>query len=185
MRKLPEILTADEINKLLRLFNCRYKTNQRNRAMILLAYKIGLRVSEIVNLKWNDIDKNSGRLHLKQGKGKKDRILYASPSLLNELINQSKRYTDNQMTGNIFLNHNNKPVQTQYLRNMIKRKALKSGINKNIHFHTFRHTFATEILKETGNIITVKECLGHSDIKTTAIYLHMCNEDIKRALMNR
>jgi len=153
--------------------------------MIQVAHQLGLRVSEILNLTWDCIEKNSGKVFIRNGKGNKDRIVYANKGLIENMIEQSKRFTDDQHTGYIFTTLKSEPVKDAYLRKMITAKAKKAGISKRVHFHLLRHTCLTEIYQETKDIRLVQEIAGHTDLSTTMIYTRIHNEDIRSVMRNR
>jgi len=182
---LPNILTKTEVQSLLQQFNTRYSTSYRNKVMIQVAYTLGLRVSEILNLTWNCIEKNRGKVFIQNGKGNKDRIVYAAKDLIESMISQSKKFTNDQHAGYIFTTLKGKPVKDAYLRKMITAKGKKAGITKRVHFHLLRHTCLTEIYQETKNIRLVQEIAGHTDLSTTMIYTHIHNEDIQAVMRNR
>ena len=112
-RSLPDILTEDEDKALLATFNKRYITAERNRLMILLALETGARVGDLINLKWSDIDKASYRVHLKNGKGGKDRIVWIRPEVLADLEALADRISDH--TGLVFKTIKGGPVQGPFL----------------------------------------------------------------------
>jgi len=184
-RTLPNILTKTEVQSLLQQFNTRYPTSYRNKVMVLVAHQLGLRVNEIIHLTWDCIEKNSGKVFIQNGKGNKDRIVYAAKDLIEIMIDQSKMFTDNRHTGYIFTTLKGEPVKDAYLRKMITAKAKKAGISKRVHFHLLRHTCLTEIYQETKNIRLVQEIAGHTDLSTTMIYTHIHNEDIRVVMRNR
>jgi len=143
-RKLAEILTSDEELALLNQFNTRYTTPYRNYCMILLALNTGARIADLVNMRWKDITIDSGKWHIKQGKGKKDRVIFIKPTVIDELIKLADQ-TGRERTGNVFTTRDGGPVQCQYLRNMIRDRASKAGISKRVHFHLLRHTYLTNL----------------------------------------
>jgi len=153
--------------------------------MIQIAHQIGLRVNEIIHLTWDCVEKNSGKVFIQNGKGNKDRIIYAAKDLIEAMIQQSKRFASDQHTGLVFTTLKGEPVKDAYLRKMITAKTKKSGISKRVHFHLLRHTCLTEIYQETKNIRLVQEIAGHTDLSTTMIYTHIHNEDIRVVMRNR
>ena len=154
----------------------------RNKAMLELMYGTGLRVSELVNLKLQDIDLTEDIVRT-FGKGSKERIIplgeYASFSL-NEYINKYrssmlKKYNNEYLFLN---NHGNKMTRQGFFK-IIKIIADQKGINKSLSPHTLRHSFASHMLKYGADLRTIQELLGHSDISTTQIYTHITNEKLK------
>ncbi|ELC8344104.1 tyrosine-type recombinase/integrase [Clostridium perfringens] len=184
-RKIPEILDMQEQKQLLNIFNMRYFNSRRNKIMIELFLCSGLRLSEMLDLQWKDINLMSGQLKVVQGKGKKDRILWINEDMLNILrnwkIEQSNKYG---VVDLVFCSRNKKRLDDKGIRKMIETYSIKAGINKHITPHTLRHTYATDLLRETKNIRLVQKALGHSDISTTQIYLHIVDDEYEDALKN-
>ena len=180
-QRLPEILTDEEVQNLLGSFNKRYENPHKNYVIILLTLNTGMRVSEISNLRVEDIDLNSGRIHLKQGKGKKDRILYVSPLVLEEVRSYIERI-DIGNKGFLFTTRTGNKVDINNLNRMVKNYTNKVGITKHITFHSLRHTLGTKVLKQTGNLRIVQKVLGHSHISTTTLYTHLTDEDVENVM---
>ncbi|ELC8360886.1 tyrosine-type recombinase/integrase [Clostridium perfringens] len=184
-RKIPEVLTIEEQKQLLNIFNMRYFNSRRNKVMIELFLCSGMRLSEILNLKWKDINLMSGQLKVVQGKGSKDRILWINEEMLNILrnwkIEQSNKYG---VVDLVFCSRNKKRLDDKGIRKMIETYSIKAGINKHITPHTLRHTYATDLLRETKNIRLVQKALGHSDLSTTMIYTHIVDDEYEDALKN-
>ncbi|NGT54870.1 tyrosine-type recombinase/integrase [Clostridium perfringens] len=184
-RKIPEVLTIEEQKQLLNIFNIRYFNSRRNKVMIELFLCTGLRLSEMLDLKWKDINLMSGQLKVVQGKGKKDRILWVNEDMLNILrnwkIEQSNKYG---VVDLVFCSRNKKRLDDKGIRKMIETYSIKAGINKHITPHTLRHTYATDLLRETKNIRLVQKALGHADLSTTMIYTHIVDDEYEDALKN-
>lgn len=184
-RKIPEILTLEEQEKLLNIFNMRYFNSRRNKIMIELFLCSGLRLSEMLSLKWKDINLMSGQLKVVQGKGSKDRILWINEHMLNILrnwkIEQSNKYG---IVDLVFCSRNKKRLDDKGIRKMIETYSIKAGVNKHITPHTLRHTYATDLLRATKNIRLVQKALGHSDLSTTMIYTHIIDDEYEDALKN-
>jgi len=134
--------------------NPRYPTGQRNHLILKIMLDTGLRASEATNLKWNHIDLMSGKLMVREGKGSKDRSLWLSEDDLGLLQEWKKRQADeiDKKCSYIFTTLNGDPIQNRYLRKMVKRYSKKADIDKNVSPHTLRHTFATDLYRETKNI---------------------------------
>lgn len=182
-RKIPEILTAEEQEQLLVQFNLRYTTPHRNRTMILLLLNTGLRSAEVASLKWRDINLTTGQLKVVQGKGGKDRVLWVSETVLEAL--QSWRERQEKDWGAmelVFGSRTGKQLDGKAIRKMIQTYSKKAGIEKSISTHTLRHTFASDLLRETKNLRLVQKALGHSDISTTQIYTHVVDWELEEAL---
>jgi len=182
--RIPEVLTESEQEALLAQPNLRYPTGARNRTMIQLMLDTGLRLSEACNLRWKDVDLNTGKLMVRQGKGAKDRTLWIGEEDL-ELLRTWRERQAKDVTGNpehLFTTLAGKPVSPRYVEAMLKRLAAKAGIEKNVHPHTLRHTFATDLYRETTNIRLTQKALGHSNLATTQIYTHIVDEELEDAM---
>jgi integrase/recombinase XerD len=185
-RKLPEFLTAEEQKVLLKQPNHRYPTGQRNHLMMKLMLDIGLRLSEATSLKWKHIDLMSGKLMIRDGKGAKDRTLWVGEKdieLLRKWRERQLEVTDNNQDY-VFTTLKGTPVNNRYVQSLVKRYGKKAGINKNISPHTLRHTFATDLYRETKNIRIVQKALGHSDLSSTMIYTHIVDDELEEAIKN-
>jgi len=182
-KTLPDILTDEEAKRIIEIPNKRYYTGLRNKAMITLMLNTGLRVSEVADLKTNSIDLNKRSLKVVNGKGGKDRNLII-PDKTAELLKQwTKKRTEG--TGHYLFNTlKGGQLSREYIFMMIKRYSTRAEINKNIHPHTLRHTFATSFYKQTKDIETLRKLLGHSDISTTQIYVTLANIDVENAMNN-
>lgn len=180
-KKLPDILTDQEAKRLIEIPNKRYYTGLRNKAMITLMINTGLRVSEVTNLKTNQVDLNSRSLKVVNGKGHKDRNLII-PEHTAELL---KQWNKKRSQGDYLFNtKEGKQLQVRYIQAMIKRYSNRAGIDKNIYPHSLRHTFATNFYRQTKDIETLRKLLGHSDISTTQIYISLANIDVENAMNN-
>lgn len=170
-RKLPDILTTSEVSLLFSAPDIKTYKGLLDLVMIEMCYYCGLRVSELCNLKIEDI--NFTALHLKVlGKGSKERIVPFSEELASYLTLYLQR-REKILNPFLFVHQNGKRVSRQYLFLEIKKYALEKGINKNIHPHLFRHTFATNLLENGANLKQVQALLGHKNIETTEIYTHV------------
>ena len=183
---LPKILTEDEVTKLLDIAladNYSY----RNKAMLELMYSSGLRVSELINLKLENIDIQNELIRT-MGKGSKERILpigeYASKYLNMYISNYRQKLLKRSDNGYLFLNNHGNNMTRQAFFKIIKKIAKEKGINKNISPHTLRHSFASHMLKYGADLRTIQELLGHSDISTTQIYTHVTNEELRNSYKN-
>jgi len=181
--KLPDILTEDEDKALLKTFNKRYPTAERNRLMILLALNTGMRVGDLIGLRFEDIELDTGRTHIKNGKGAKDRVLFIKAEILSDLVDLADRM-DRKAEGLVFTTLTGGPVQAQYLRRMIGAQAKKAGIAKRVHFHLLRHTYLTRFYQRHKDIRATQEVAGHASIATTMIYTHVSGEDIREMMLD-
>ncbi len=183
-RKLPNVLTKIEQKKLLDIFNLRYITQQRNKTMIQLLLRTGMRLGEIQNLEWNNIDLMIGEVKVVNGKGAKDRILYIKKDMVDMLISWKKRqFEEWGISKYVFTTRTLRQIDGKAIRKMIATYSKKAGIKKHVTTHTFRHTFATDLLSKTDNLRIVQEALGHRDIRTTQIYTHISNQEVKEAML--
>lgn len=182
--RIPEVLTPTEQAALLAQPNPRYPTGERNRLLMRTMLNAGLRLSEAINLKWVDLDLMTGKLHVKRGKGGKDRILWLGEEDLEFLRHWRERQA--QVVGHapehVFTTLNGKPLQPRYVQAMVARYAKRAGIAKRVTPHTLRHTFATDLLRECGNVELVRRALGHANLATTQVYVHLVDTDLEKAL---
>ena len=182
-KKIPDVLTLDEQEKLLNQFNLRYITSQRNKTMIQLLLNTGLRLSEMTNLKWNDIDLMTGQVKVVEGKGLKDRILWLDEETLTMLGKWKQRqFKEWGRSDLVFTTRTLHSLDGKAVRSMIKTYSDKAGIKKHITTHSLRHTFASDLLRETKNLRIVHKALGHADISSTQIYTHIVDEELEEAL---
>ncbi len=181
-RKLPRVLTEDERRELLKQLNPRYPTGQRNLAIMRIMLDAGLRLSEVTALRWNDVDLLSGKLLVSQGKGAKDRTLWLGDADLDLLRKWRERQIERigRPAEHVFTTLKGEQLQNRYVQAMVERYAGKAGIKASPH--TLRHTFATDLYRETKNIRLVQKALGHSDLSTTMIYTHIVDEELEGAL---
>ncbi len=177
--KLPVVLEVDEARGLLDAPNKRYPTGVRNKAMLSVMLNMGLRVSEVSNLKFRDVSINKRKLRVVNGKNGKDRDLVI-PGYTLELLEKWKvvrpesDYFFSSLVGS--------KVGIRYIQDMVGRYRERSEIDKNVTPHTLRHTFATEFYRQTKDIETLRKILGHSDISTTQIYVTLANIDVENAM---
>ena len=182
-RKIPDILTLEEQERLLEQFNLRYTTPHRNKTMIQLLLDTGLRLSEMINLKWKDINLMTGQLKVVQGKGSKDRIIYVDEYITEILAEWKERqFVEWGKTDIVFSTRTLNKLDGKAVRKMIKTYTDKAGIDKDITTHNLRHTFASDLLRETKNLRVVQKALGHSDISTTQIYTHIVDDELEQAM---
>jgi integrase/recombinase XerD len=182
-KKLPTVLTEDEQELLLEQANPRYPTGERNQTMLRLMLNTGLRLAEVTALKWRDVDLTTGKLMVRQGKGSKDRTLWVAEADIDRLRSWRERQaTECNTCEHVFTTLKGKALGHRYVQRMVKRYAAKAGINKNISPHTLRHSFATDLYRETSKIRLVQKVLGHSDLSTTMIYTHIFDEEVETAL---
>lgn len=171
-KKLPSILTEEEITILLSQPNVNSFKGARDKAMLELLYATGLKVSEIISIDVEDIEIELGILRIKENRDN-IRVVPVGELAIKSLAHYIENYRsiDIQSSKNpLFLNYSNKALTRQGVWKIIKGYAKKAGINKTITPHTFRHSFAVHLIENGANIKTVQKILGHSDISTTQIY---------------
>ena len=182
---LPEYLTLNEVERLLDICPANNKYEIRDKTMIELMYSTGLRVSEISNLKINNINFTEKDIKFK-GKGNKERLIPVGNKaidLLNKYLIEIRPILEKENNSNnyLFLNSKGTKLSRISIWKMIKNCSLKAGINKNTSPHTLRHSFATHLLNNGADLRSVQELLGHSDISTTQIYTHLNYKKLKNS----
>lgn len=181
-KKIPETLTENEVDTLLRQPDSRNKQGIRDRAILETLYATGMRVSEAVNLKVNNVNLDVGFLRC-IGKGNKERLIPIGAKATNSI----KRYLEvsrthllkNKESDFLFLNRFGKKISRQSLWKLIKKYARRARIKKPLRPHILRHSFATHLLERGADLRSVQEMLGHSDISTTQIYTHINKDGLK------
>lgn len=182
-RSLPVALTVDEINHLLEQPNTNKKLGLRDRALLETLYATGIRVSELINLKFNDLHEELKLIKV-FGKGSKERLIPISEVALSWIDSYKEKVRDplilkvGQNCDFIFLNSRGTALTRQAVWQIIKKYCNMAGIQKNVTPHTLRHTFATHLLENGADLRVVQEILGHSDISTTQIYTNLSQKHI-------
>lgn len=187
-RMLPEVLSIQEIDLLIDTIDLSSKEGHRNKAILETLYSCGLRVSELVHLKFEDIFFNEGFIRV-IGKGNKQRLVPVSASVEKEIGIYSENIRNHQeiKPGNesyVFLNRRGAKLTRVMIFTIIKNLAAKAGIEKNISPHTFRHSFATHLLEGGANLRAIQEMLGHESITTTEIYTHLDQSFLKEVILS-
>ena len=185
-RKLPDTLTIKEIDLLISNINISTNEGERNIALIETLYGCGLRVSELISLKISDLFFSEGFIKV-SGKGNKQRLVPISDLnkrvIKNYMDNSRKKLKIEEKSKDIlFLNRRGKKLSRAMIFTIIKRLAKLSDIKKNISPHTFRHSFATHLLKNGADLKTIQQLLGHQSITTTEIYMHIDNKMLVKAI---
>jgi len=185
-RKLPDVLSMEEIALLIDSVDVTKPEGQRNRAMLETLYSCGLRVSELVNLKLSNLyfDQNFIKI---EGKGEKERLVPISKNAVEEIrkyIEGSRKDLNiSKESANIlFLNRRGKKLSRVMIFTIIKGLAQKVGLEKKISPHTFRHSFATHLINGGADLRAVQEMLGHESIPTTEIYTHLDKDYLKATI---
>lgn len=182
-KKLPEVISIEEVDAIINHVDIRRPEGQRNRAILETLYSCGLRVSEAINLKISDLYFESGFIKIK-GKGKKERLIPISTKAIKEINLYLSEYR-RLLTVNpehediLFLNRRGGKLSRVMIFTIVKNTIKDMGFTKNISPHTFRHSFATHLIAGGANIRAVQEMLGHESIITTEIYTHLDKEYLK------
>ena len=172
-KKLPTVLTKDEVKKLFESLS-----NKKSKLMVSLIYACGFRISELINLKNNDIKFEESVGQVKQAKGKKDRMF----NIPNFLVEDLKKQIESQKQKNseyVFSGPKGK-LTPRNIQKIVSKAAHRAEINKSVHPHTLRHSFATHLLENGVDIRKIQELLGHSNLATTQIYTHISTEELKK-----
>ena len=174
-KRLPVVLDGSEIKQLLAV-----TANLKHRALLMITYSAGLRVSETAHLRVSDIDSKRMQLRVAQGKGKKDRYALLSPVTLNLLRDYWRQYRPFSW---LFPGRSpERPISTRSIQKVFKDAKRKAGIKKPATVHTLRHSFATHLLEAGTDIYRVQKLMGHTTPKTTAIYIHLRRQDLLKVV---
>lgn len=181
-RPLPDTLSVDEIDRLIRSIDASTTKGLRDQAILEVLYSCGLRVSELCDLRLGDLFFGEGYIRV-IGKGNKQRLVPVS-GMARDRIQlymevRNKAYRKEEI---LFLNNRGKKLTRVMIFTIIKQAAQRAGIDKKISPHTFRHSFATHLLEGGANIRQVQELLGHENILTTEIYTHLDNSHLRQTL---
>lgn len=174
-KKLPVVLTKSEIKQVFASVS-----NAKHKLLLLMTYAAGLRVSEVIELQWKDIDFEQHKIHIKQAKGKKDRMVTLAFSLVSSLqqyrsVHSGAHYVfEGQVKG--------QPYSPNTARAILKKALAKASLEKKASMHSLRHSFATHLLESGTDIRFIQEILGHSSIKTTTIYTHVASKRVSKII---
>lgn len=185
-KKLPKYLNYTDIELLLNTPNKEEVLGLRNAFVLELLYSTGIRVSELSNIKINDINFNEREIRI-LGKGSKERIVLFGKQckdLLNEYINKSRNKLLKDNNEYLLLNKNGNKLSVRGIQMIVEKTLKESSIKYNISPHTLRHTFATHLLDAGADLMSVKELLGHDSLSTTSIYTHISNEKLRQVYLN-
>ncbi len=185
-RKLPEVLSMEEIDNLIDAIDLSKPEGQRNKAMLETLYSCGLRVSELVNLKLTNLFFEQGFIKV-EGKAGKERLVPISKNgilEINKYLNEKRKTLkiSKESENILFLNKRGKKLSRVMVFTIIKNLAAKIGIEKKISPHTFRHSFATHLINGGADLRAVQEMLGHESILTTEIYTHLDRDYLKSTI---
>jgi site-specific recombinase XerD len=172
-KRLPEVLTQEEVARTIEA-----TTNPKHKLIMELLYGCGLRISEIRNLHKEDVRMTEGIMFVRQGKGKKDRIVSLPSSIFQEL---EPFLLENDFPF-VFRSERGGKLHSRTIEIVVKNAAKKAGIRKHVHPHTLRHSYATHLLESGTDVRIIQRLLGHSSVKTTEIYTHVSTGLIKRVI---
>ena len=181
-KKLPKFLYNEDIEKIFNIPNTKTVLGKRDSLILELLYDTGVRVGELVNIKINDINYDDRSIKI-LGKGNKERIVlygtYAEIALKEYLNNGRNELLKGKNNEYLILNANGNNITTRGIRLIIDKIIKQACLNTHISPHTLRHTFATHLLENGSDLLTVKELLGHSSLSSTQIYTHVTNERLR------
>ena len=178
---LPKFVKEDDIDKMFTIPDTRKWIGMRNLLVIRMLYATGLRVSELVNIKLKDINERDRTIKV-LGKGSKERIVVFginTKEALDNYLNRGRREVDIHNSDYLFLNKDGNKLSDRYVRKIIDDIIVKSSIEMHISPHMLRHTFATGMLNNGADLVSVKELLGHESLNTTSIYTHVSDDKIR------
>ncbi len=187
-KKLPNYLGVIELETIFNIPDLNTSLGQRNRLILELLYATGIRVGELVNIKLNDIDLNRKEIRI-LGKGNKERIdLFGEYCLdyMNLFINDGRAKIINKNNSScdyLIINNRGNKITTRAVEQIINDIVKKASIKKHVSPHMLRHSFATHLLNNGCDILTVKELLGHESLESTQIYTHVSNERLREVYL--
>lgn len=185
-KKLPKYLNLDEINKFLNAFDMNNYICIRNSLILEMLYSTGIRVSEIINIKLDDISLLNKTIRI-MGKGSKERIVFFGNdclNLINIYLNKSYPILNKNNINYLLLSKTGKKINDREIRKIVDDAASIAGIKIKISPHVLRHTFATHMLNEGADLRSVQKLLGHENLSTTQIYTHLTNEKIRNIYLS-
>ncbi len=185
-KKIPDVLSKEEIDRLIAAIDLSHPQGHRNKAIIETLYGCGLRVTELTQLKLSNIFRDLSYLRV-IGKGNKERLIPIAPFTLKHIdyyVNHDRSHMDIKpgFEDFVFLNRRGKSLTRVMIFTIIKQLVAKSGIQKKVSPHTFRHSFATHLVEAGADLRAIQEMLGHESILTTEIYTHLDNSFLKDTL---
>jgi integrase/recombinase XerD len=187
-RKMPEVLSVDEIKRMLDAIDLSEQQGHRNRAIIEVLYACGLRVSELVNMRISNLFLDQGFIKV-LGKNDKERLVPIGGEAIEQLrfyLNGQRKQQDNVTVGQenfVFLNRRGQQLTRVMVFYIVKDLTALAGITKTISPHTFRHSFATHLVEGGADLKAVQDMLGHESITTTELYTHLNTEYLKETIL--
>lgn len=179
---LPKFIKEKDMSNIMEVCYGDNPILERDRLILELLYSTGIRVSELINIKLTDINFYNNEIKI-LGKGSKERIVIFNNTCreaLNKFIKDGRKKLYKNDTGYLFIGRNNGHISSKYVRDIINKVKVKAGVEGKITPHVFRHTFATDMLNNGADLVSVKDLLGHESLNTTSIYTHVTNEQIKK-----
>lgn len=181
-KRLPNFLSHEDLASILDSISCETELDYRNKLIVQMLYSTGVRVSELVNIKIEDINTNTREIRV-FGKGRKERIVFYTKSCQNALNNYLNIRSFNSEY--LFLNNKGSKITTRGIEKIIDKIVTISCISNHVSPHTFRHTFATHLLNSGADIRSVGELLGHESLNTTEVYTHITSDYLKSEYLKR
>ncbi len=183
MKYPAEVLTRAEVNALIGACSRRAPTGIRNRALIITLYRAGLRIGEALALKPKDLDADAGTIRVLHGKGDKARTVSMDATAFDAV---GRWLSVRKCRGPVFSTLDGKPITQAYIRTLLPRLAKRAKIEKRVHAHGLRHTFAYEMANEGQPIHVIQQALGHANAAITSLYInHLAPVDVVNAMRNR
>lgn len=187
-RRIPDVLTIEEIDRIFEVIDLSQPNGQRNRAIFEVLYACGLRVSELVNLKRSNLYFHEGYITV-IGKGDKERLVPIGSDAMKHVqfyLDHERKQLKKVLPGNddfVFINMRGKPLSRIWIFLIIKDLCQLAGIEKNVSPHTFRHTFATHLIEGGADLKVVQDLMGHESITTTEVYTHLDTEYLRETII--
>jgi site-specific recombinase XerD len=184
----PEVLTEDEVKALIRACSNRAPTGIRNRALIVVICRAGLRLFEALALKPKDIDPDAGTITVLHGKGDRRRVVGLDPGSMAIVLRWAEKRQSLGLTGRtqLFCTLEGRPLHASYVRTLLHRLGDKAGIEKRVHPHGLRHSMSFELMMEGVPVPIIQQQLGHASLATTQRYLdHLAPKELVEAMQRR
>jgi len=183
---LPKFVKENEIDKIFQVPDVNNPIGQRNVLILRMLYATGIRISELVNIKCSDINYEERTIRI-LGKGSKERVVvygHNTKDCLNNYLKNGYKILNDYNNDYLFVNKNGGKLSDRYIRKMLDDVILKASINMHVSPHMLRHTFATNMLNNGADLVSVKDLLGHASLNTTSIYTHVTDEMIMKVYKN-
>lgn len=181
-KKLPNFLNYNDVETLLNTPDIYTYIGQKEALIMEMLYSTGIRVSELINIKINDIDQNNNSIRV-LGKGNKERYVYYGTQCKN-LLNVYIKNPQKPESEYLFSNKHGNKINDRIIRKIIENNAIKANLKTKVTPHTLRHTYATHMLNDGADLKSVGDLLGHKNLSTTQIYTHVSNERLRRVYLN-